>query len=88
MIISLLWGFFNANKFFIARWNLENQKQPAEVFCKKRCSSKFRKIHRKNSQEIHRSQAFNFIEKETLTQVLSFFTEHLLATASTKYFWK
>ena len=22
------------------------QKQPAEVFCKKRCSQKFRKIHR------------------------------------------
>ena len=23
------------------------QKQPPEVFCKKRCSEKFRKIHRK-----------------------------------------
>ena len=25
------------------------QKQPLEVFCKKRCSSKFRKFHRKTS---------------------------------------
>ena len=25
------------------------QKQPQEVFCKKKCSSKFRKIHRKTS---------------------------------------
>ena len=26
---------------------LNKQKQPPEVFCKKRCSKKFRKIHRK-----------------------------------------
>ena len=28
-------------------WFYPNQKQPPEVFCKKRCSQKFRKIHRK-----------------------------------------
>ena len=62
------------------------QKQPPEVFCKKRCSQKFRKIHKKTLE------ACNFIEKETLAQVFSqkfceisknnFSTEHLWTTAS------
>ena len=41
------------------------QKQPPEVFYKKRCSEKFRKIHRKTPK------ACNFIKKETLAQVIS-----------------
>ena len=62
------------------------QKQPPEVFYKKRCSEKFRKIHRKTPK------ACNFIKKETLAQVIScefyknskktFFTEHVWTTAS------
>ena len=60
------------------------EKRSLEVFCKKRCSKKFRKIQM--------LQAYNFIKKETLAQVFSceffeisknnFFTEHLRATAS------
>ena len=41
---------------------MQFQKQPPEVFCKKRCSQKFRKILR---------PACNFIKKETLAQVFS-----------------
>ena len=62
------------------------QKQPPEVSCKKRCSKRFCKIHRKTPQ------ACNVIKKETLAQVLScefceiskntFFAEDVLATAS------
>ena len=61
-----------------------------EVFCRKRCSQKFHKIHRKKSAP--EPQACNFIKKETLTQVFScefceickdtFSTEHLVTTAS------
>ena len=40
-----------ASLLTIGRWNLilnwDTQKQPPEVFCKIRCSQKFRKIHRK-----------------------------------------
>ena len=56
------------------------------MFCKKMCSLKFRKTHRKTPQ------ACNFIKKETLAQVFScgfceisknaFFIKHLWATAS------
>ena len=63
------------------------QKQPSKVFCKKRSSQKFRKIHRKKTFD----RVCNMIKKETLAQVFScefceiskniFFTEHLLATA-------
>ena len=62
-------------------------KQPPEVFCKKRCSQKCCKIHRKTQ-----AQACNFIKKESLAQVFScefceiskntFFTEHVRTTAS------
>ena len=33
---------------FVRTSILQNQKQPPEVFCQKRCSSKFRKTHRKH----------------------------------------
>ena len=33
--------------FIIALGKMQIQKQPPEVFCKKRCSEKFRKIHKK-----------------------------------------
>ena len=66
------------------------QKQPPEVFYVKKCSEKFRKIHRKTP--VPEPQACNFIKKETLAQVFScefcetskstFFTEHLWTTAS------
>ena len=68
---------------------LRSKKQPPEVLCKKRCSQKFRKIHRKTLK------ACNFIKKETLAQVFScqfceiskniFFTEHLWATTSEEF---
>ena len=47
--------------------NCKIQKQPPEVFCKKSCSYKFHKIHRKTPVP----QACNFIKKETLAQVFS-----------------
>ena len=64
------------------------QKQPPEVFCKKKCSYKFRKIYSKTPVP----ESLNFIKKETLAQVLpyefckisknTFLTEHFWATAS------
>ena len=63
------------------------QKQPPQVFCKKRCTYKFRKILRKTP-----GAACNLIKKEALAQVFScefceiskntFFSEHLQTTAS------
>ena len=69
------------------------EKQPPEVFCKRSCSYKFHKIHRKTPvpeslfKDSCRPQACNFVEKEALAQVLScefcviskktFFTEPL-----------
>ena len=54
------------------------QKQPPDVFCKKRCSEKYCKIHRKTPVpeslfliKFHAS-ACNFIKKETLAQVFSY----------------
>ena len=56
------------------------QKQPPEAFCKKICSWKFHKIHRKTpvpetffNKVAARlwPQACNFIKKETLVQVIS-----------------
>ena len=69
------------------------QKQPPEVFCKKRCSLKFRKIHRKTPvPESLFKLSCNFFKKEILAKVFScefceisknnFFTEHLRTTAS------
>ena len=59
-------------------------KQPPEVFCSKRFSQKFRKIHR--------TKACNFVTKEILTHVFccefckisrnTFFTEHIWMIAS------
>ena len=43
------------------------EKQPSEVFCKKRCSQKFYKIHMKTPVP----KACNFIKKQTLAQVFS-----------------
>ena len=49
------------------------QKQPPEVFCKKRCSEKFRKIPRKTPvpESLFCPQSWNFIKEETLAQVFS-----------------
>ena len=44
------------------------QKQPPEMFCKKRCSYKFCKTHRKNTCA-RVSFLIRFIKKETLTGV-------------------
>ena len=38
---------FVSNFFFNENEGVNSEKQPQEVFCKKRCSEKFRKIHRK-----------------------------------------
>ena len=78
------------------------EKQPLEVLCKKRCSEKFRKNHRKTpvpesffNNELQ-ALGCNFNKKETLEQVFSceyceiskntFFTKHLRATNSV--LWK
>ena len=74
------------------------QKQPPEVFCKKRCFLKFRKIQRENtcvrvSFLIKlQAKACNFIKKRLWYRSFSvnfskfakniFFTEHLCATVS------
>ena len=78
-----------SSKTVKCRFTLKCQKQLPEVFCKKRCSEKFRKIHRKT----HVPEPL--FKKETLAQVFSFefckipkkafFTEHLLTTASYAY---
>ena len=75
--------------------NKSIQKQPLEEFCKKICSWKFRKIHRKTPVPVPEPQACNFFKKETLAQVFScefcedskntFFIEHIWATASVNY---
>ena len=85
--------FFTSAAEHMGISNLTGQKQPPEVFCKKRCSKKFPKIHRKTPvpeplfKYSCRLQACNFIKKESLTQVFpcefyeisknTFFTEHL-----------
>ena len=56
------------------------QKQPPEVFYKKRCSEKFGKIHRKTPMTEAFSSGICEISKKT------FFPEHLWATAS-KWVW-
>ena len=77
-----------SSKTVKCRFTLKCQKQLPEVFCKKRCSEKFRKIHRKT----HVPEPF--FKKETLEQVFSCefckiskntcFREHLQTTASVK----
>ena len=73
-------------------------KQPAEVFCKKRCSQKFRKIHSKTPvpeslfDKVTGLRPATLFKKKSLTQIFSFefceiskntfFTEQLRATAS------
>ena len=56
------------------------QKQLPKVFCKKKCSQKFRKIHWKTPVPEFKLQVFSseFCEFSKNT----FFTEHLRATAS------
>ena len=62
--------------------HMKIEKQPPEVFCKKRCSQKFRKIHRKTLVadsfliKLQVFRAFCEISENT------FFTEHLRTTAS------
>ena len=78
----------------------QRQKQPPEVFCKKRCSQKFLQDSQENTcarvSFLIKLQALscNFIKKETLAQVVAcefckitkntFFIEHLQATACAK----
>ena len=62
------------------------------MFCEKKCSQKFCKIHRK--APVLEPQTCNFIKKETHVfscefceiYKINFFTEHLLAAASYKYY--
>ena len=60
-----------ARDFFNKERVSQLQKQPPEVFCEKRCSYKFRKIHRKTPVTFAK-----FLTKNT------FLTEHVWATAS------
>ena len=77
--------------------NVEIQKQSPEVFYEKRYFRNFAKFAGNNCARVSfliklQAQACNFIKKETLAQVFScefckifkntFFTEHILATAS------
>ena len=63
----------------VERFYENSEKQSPDVFCKKRCSQKFSKIHRKHlCQSLYfnkvaglRPQECNFIKTETLPQVLS-----------------
>ena len=58
------------------------------MFRKKRCSLKFRKIHRKTSVPESAAEACKFIKKETLAQVFSWeFCEILKNTFFTEHFW-
>ena len=82
----------------VLKMNISTQKQPPEVFYKKRCSSKFRRIHRKTPvpenffNKVAGLRLCNFTKKESLAQVFSrefceiskktFFTEHLRTTAT------
>ena len=77
-IISL--AFWNVWEIYL----MYVQKQPPDVFYRKRCSLKFHKIHRRTP--VPGSRACNFIKKETLSQVpvnftkclrTPFLTEHL-----------
>ena len=74
------------------------QKQPSEVFFKKRCSSNFRKTHTKIPvpeslfNKVAGARPVTLLKRETLSQVFpcefckisknTFFTEHLWVTAS------
>ena len=58
------------------------QKQPPEVFCRKRCSWKFRKIDFITKQPLVKAFSCEFCEIFKNT----FFTEHLLETAFVKLF--
>ena len=69
------------------------QKQPPEMFCKKRCSQKFSRIYTKTPvpESLFKKscwpKSWNFIKKETLAQEHFFFKntfslEHLRTTAS------
>ena len=40
-------GFFKCSRLKFSTDFQDTQKQPLEMFCKKRCSQKFRKFHRK-----------------------------------------
>ena len=78
--LIFLCSFISFNKIFtfISRM-LEFKKQPPEVFCKKRCSHRFCKIHRKTPLAQVFSYEFCEISKNT------FFIEHFWATASGVY---
>ena len=69
-------GVFHVNSYK----RLTRQQQPPEVFYNKRCSWKFRKIHRKTPVPEALAQVFSceFCEISKNT----FFTEHLQTTAS------
>ena len=66
---------FGRSNFELSLWNIicvaarKIQKQPSEVFCKNRCSSKIHKIHRKTPvfqslfNKVAGLQACNFIKK-------------------------
>ena len=58
------------------------EKQPTEMFCKKSCSQKFCKIHRKTPAPEY---FFNKVRAATLFKKNTFFTEHLLTAASGPY---
>ena len=56
-----------------------DQKQPLEVFCKKRCSWKFRKIHRKTTVP---ESTYNFIKFYNFIYYKSLFEEQKFRTNS------
>ena len=75
-------------KFYHEQVSYQGQKQPLEVFCKKRCSWKFWKIHRKRPVS---ESLFIIMLQVPSTGIFNefreifkntFFTEHLWSTAS------
>ena len=61
LVLTLLEKLITSTSHFCRSVNCISQKQPPDVFCEKRSSWKFRRIHR--------SDACNFIKKETGTGV-------------------
>ena len=80
-ILHLLWA--RSYKTVQCKFTLKHQKQPLEVFCKKKCSKKFFKVYRKTlvpDAQMHLAQVFSSEFCEISKDAV--FVEHLLRTTS------
>ena len=75
---------------YLRTYEVWRQKRQPEVFCKKRCSSKLRKIHGKTP--VSQPKAYNFFKKDStgvFLWILRHFLEHLFyITLSDDCFYK